>query len=249
MSTIAQHISTLRKLTKLSSSEYSDEFFYGLMKDGRNHVIFNEEKYDKELDIYKTRLKNNNEFEWYYNTYCVPLEAGKSHTCNCESVGCDVLKSKFKLPKISTYPNKTSSKSLLRVYTLGNKKIPYIHQNDLEDLKYDETKINKLAFSVIDNYLVIWNNTKLKAVQVSGIWEDPIEWADIQLCIPKVNSEDSDVDETNDPDATCFSIDNDEFNIKSDHVFSMYKYVLDLLNIPIQIKTDTTHDNNSNIVL
>ena len=41
----------------------------------------------------------------------------------------------------------------------------------------------------------------------------------------------------------------DEFNIKSEHVFSMYKYVLELLNIPIQIKTDTTHDNNSNIVL
>lgn len=202
-------------------SDYSSEFLYTILKDARALLL--KRKADSFHKI----------SEWDWQSYCVGLEFGKSHNCDCVDVGCDVLKSKDMMPR----PIIGRNKELFKVQTLDGTLLPYADDQQVVYFKHDDFKKGKPAYMIDgDNKLVIWNNTDLRAVVVRGVFNDPTEWEGIQLC-----------DENGDTTGTCFSASDDEFPIDPNLNMAMYELALKMLGMKLQIPDDQTNDANDDI--
>lgn len=163
--TIQEELSTLREATKQFVDhprwgKYEDSFLYSLWKKKRAEVI-----------IGKVNAANQ-------QLFCIELETSLIHDCDCVPYGCKVLKSKNKLPH--TISMRYSEE--LRVMTLSHKLIGYSEPSEVYSDSLDPIKKNKRRYTILNNYLVIFRDLDLKAAMVSGPWEDPLEWLDIQLC-------------------------------------------------------------------
>ena len=221
MAAIPEHIYKLRTFIKQHSDDsiYSDEFLYSLLKDARVTLLERENK------------KFTKDSEFHKQTICMPLIIDSYHDCECLpfEVKCKILKSKFALPKVLTGRNK----ELIRVLTIDSySQIPFILSTDLKNLKYTKTKGNGNKYGIINNYLTIFNNLQLKVVLIEGIFEDPLELSKISYC--------DDAGEIQ----TCFDLDATDFPIKSSLNFPMYQICLDILKIPMQLKSDDTNNAN-----
>ena len=77
MSTVASNISAVRSLIRQvqDDSDYTDKFLYSLLSSAKARLL------RQKLDRGKL-----SEFNWV--TFCVSLERGKSHNCDCVAVGC-----------------------------------------------------------------------------------------------------------------------------------------------------------------
>lgn len=225
MATINTHISVMRDYIREWSddSTYSDAFLYQIIKSAKN-----------QLQYRKAR-------QWYYlsdlnyQRYCVSLEEGVSHNCDCVAVGCKVLKTEVEIPR----PLSGRNRDIISVFTLGGKKLPHYLEEELEEMAFDDIKKGKPSFSIIGRKIVIFNAPKKwKAVQVEGIFEDPTQWAGITLC-DKETGEDTGI--------SCFKVLEDEFPIDSELELPMYQMALQLLQIPLQILEDRTNDSSADI--
>lgn len=167
--TYAEHISNLKHALKEVSNEsnYSDSLLYSLWKQGR--AKFLTQKAKKKDHIARTN--------WY--TFCMELEIGKSHDCSCVPVGCDVLKSKYVLPGVIA--SRMGEK--LQILTLDGTPISYRTENERKTDIYDPIKCDDLGYMIFNQKVIIWDKgNELKGFQARGIWSDPLEWQDIQLC-------------------------------------------------------------------
>jgi len=221
MAKVGEIISSLRILIREHSDDsgFSDAHLYHIAASARTLL------FKRKVD----RFKKISDWEW--QTFCIALVKDKSHNCDCVTVGCDVLKSEFDLPRVMTSRNK----DLIRVTTLGGKEIPLVPERDQLTLVYDPVMKYETTASIISRRLVIWNNLRLKAIQVAGLWEDISEWDGIQLC-----------DKDGDP-GDCFDFYNSEFSIDGDLLYPMYQLCLDLLKIPLTLREDITNDT-SNVI-
>lgn len=221
MAAIPEHIYKLRTFIKQHSDDsiYSDEFLYSLLKDARVTLLEREnKKFTKDSEFHKQMI-------------CMPLVIDTYHDCDCLpfEVKCKILKSKFALPKVLTGRNK----ELIRVLTIDSySQIPFILSTDLKNVKYTKTKGKGNKYGIINNYLTIFNNLQLKVVLIEGIFEDPLELSKISYC--------DDAGEIQ----TCFDLDTTDFPIKSSLNFPMYQICLDILKIPMQLKSDDTNNTN-----
>lgn len=224
MTPIPEHIYKLRTLIKQYSDDsiYSDEFLYSLLKDSRNTLLEREVK------------KFTKDSEFHKSSGCMPLEVSTYHDCDCLpfEVKCKVLKSKFPIPKVLTGRNK----ELLKIMNLeGRQIIPFITSTDLRNLKYTKTKGKGTKYGIFNQHLIIFNTLKLKAVLFEGIFEDPLELKNISFC----NEEGI--------ETQCYNLNTTDFPIKGSLNFSMYQICLDMLKIPLQIKSDDTNNANSEL--
>lgn len=165
----AEHISNLRHALKEVSdeSDISDSLLYSVFKMGR--ATFLSQKAKRKDHIARTN----------WHTFCMELETAKSHDCTCVPVGCQVLKSVYEVPGVIS----SRVKEYLEVLTLDGSLIPYRTENQKRTDKYDPIKKDRLGYMIYNRKLVIWDdNLALKAVQVRGLFTDPVAWQDIQLC-------------------------------------------------------------------
>jgi len=165
----AEHISNLRHSLKEVSdeSDISDSLLYSVWKMGR--ATFLSQKAKRKDHIGRTN----------WHTFCIELEAGKSHDCSCVPVGCQVLKSVYEIPGVIS----SRVKEYLEVLTLDGTLIPYRTEAARRTDKHDPIKKDKLGYMIYNRKLVVWdNNLALKAVQCRGLFTDPLAWQDIQLC-------------------------------------------------------------------
>ena len=79
---------------------------------------------------------------------------------------CKLIKSVCKIPKTL----KGRNKSLFTVSTLSGDIVNMYSEDEWSIAKSDRIKGNMLAGSIINGYLYIWNNNKLKFIKVSGIF-------------------------------------------------------------------------------
>lgn len=200
---------------------YTDPFLYSLLNGARSMLL--EQTYNKVNHI----------SEWEWQQFPVKLVIDKSHMIGCVPVGCDVLRSEYKLPR----PLLTNIKSLINVTTFDYTTIPFGTQKDYEHNKYDDFKSVKPLASIVDDYLVIWNNLTLKMVLVSGIWEDIVQWSSIPQCNESGNY----------TEQSCFDIKSSPFKISETMKIPIYQLVLEKLNISFKLKEDMTNDSNSEI--
>lgn len=171
--------------------------------------------------------------EWDWAQFPVKLVKDKSHMIGCVTVGCDILRSEYKIPRALL----SNIKSYIKVTTFDYTTINFGTEQTYQNNKYDDFKSNMISASIINGYLVIWNNLKLKMVLVNGIWEDILDWASIPQCDPDGNF-------TN---TACFDILNSEFKMSETMKQAAYQMVLQMLGISFKLKEDITNDANSEI--
>lgn len=225
MLTLNKIISTVRTLIKQHTDDsiYTDEFLYSLLLDGRAYLL--EQNYKK----YKQTS------DWNKKTYCIELEKDKAHDCSCVAVGCEILKTVFKIPK----PIQVRGFDKIEVFTLDYDTIDFVKVDYIRDVVLDDIYSSKFFYSIINDKILLFNvpGNKLKAVLVRSIPEDPTEWQNITLC-------DSDGNPTED---TCYNIQEDEFPIDKSLVALLYDLILNQLKLPLQLVEDLTNDNNAEI--
>lgn len=164
MAKLREHIYAVKNILErgLASddSRLSEKLIAFLLKTARSQLI--KEKINKYKEV--SQLS--------YQTICVPLELTTYHDCDCipESVGCKILKSTCKIPRdlVSKWG------SSLTVLTASGRILDMssLTQNDLT--KYSDTNKNpKIAYFIENQHIYVLNNTDLKIVLLSAIWEDP----------------------------------------------------------------------------
>lgn len=222
MATIAQHISNIRGLIKEHSRNpdvYTDQFLYELLNGARARW----------LEINANKINHNSEWDW--ESFPIFLQKDKSHLINCIQVGCDVMRSVYKIPRALLVNNK----SLLEIFTFDWKPIILGSEVDWLNMKYDDIKSKQTNASIINDYLVIWNNKKLKAVLVKGIWEDVTNWSELPLCD----------DEGNIVEPSCYNPLIKDFPISETMKDQVYEFVIGKIKVPKQIQGDQSNDSNN----
>lgn len=215
----AEHISNLRHAIKEVSdeSDFSDSYLYSLWKLGRANFLSQKAKR-------KDHIGRSN-----WHTFCIELEAGKSHDCTCVPVGCQVLKSVYEVPGVIA----SRVTEYLTVLTLDGTPIPYRTEAEKRTSQYDPIKKDKLGYMLYNRKLVIWDdNLSLKAVQCRGLFADPLAWQDIQLCT-----------DTN----PCVDVYNLDSGLTEDDEALIIPFVLNLVQVGLTRAEDTSSDTNPEI--
>lgn len=217
--TIREHISTIRFIINKyeDDTNYTDPQLYSLLIGAA--AIMNKRK-----DAAKNKLS-----DWRFTYYQIGMQSGSPYGEDCKGVNCKKWITKYKIPTPLTGRNK----DLIDVRTLDGRPINRVSLNDASNC-LDPILNQAFTYQIINQY--ISTNKKLKAILVGGIWEDITDWSGIQLC-------DSEGNNTGD---ICFSIDNDEFPVDSDHHFMMYDEVLRQIGIRLRTPEIESLVNNKN---
>lgn len=163
----------------------------------------------------KDRINQHNK-----TRFCIELERVKHHDCSCVAVGCDVLRTTSTIP----VPVK------MTVYDLGGSTIGLSSDQELKFNIYDPIKSKAIRFNTHNQYLYIYGSLDLKYVQLEGIWENIVEWIDIQYC---------------GADVECVDIYNLESGISVLDSKDVYFDCMRLLQIPLSRADDHNPDRNS----
>lgn len=217
--TYNEHISNLRHaIAEVSDeSDYSDSYLYSLWKIGRANFLSQKAKRKDHIPL----------TNWH--TFCVELEVGKSHDCACVPVGCTVLKSKYEIPGVIA--SRVDEK--MSVLTLDGSPIGYMTEAEKRTNRYDDIKKDAYGYMIFNRKLVVWDdNQSLKAVQVRGLWADPLAWQDIQLCTETT---------------PCVNVYDLHSGLTEDDEGLIIQYVIQLLNVQLQRSADASTDTNPEI--
>lgn len=221
MATIGQHISNIRGLIKVYSrtqENYTDQAIYELLKSARA------------LLIKQVAKQYNYISDWNWETYTIALQVSDPPNWDCVPTylkkNCKILKSTHKIPQ----PLKSRNHSLIEVNTLGGQNIDLYTEKEQTVFKDDPIRSKSIMGSIINSYLYIWNNPDLLFAKVSGVWEDPSDWAEIPDCTGTT--------------PTCFDVYTDNFSLDEDLKDAAYDIVLKKLNLPLQMIQDITNNSN-----
>jgi hypothetical protein len=221
--TIGQHVAVLRGLIRQhtdSEVPFTDEFLYTLFRTSANYLI--RQKFDK----------YNKMPQWNVEYYCIGMEPDYVHDCDCIGAGCLVMKTKFKIPK----PMQGKFRDYVRVMTLDHRDIGYVHPSSASVVNFDPVRKGALHFSFVNKHIVLWNSDverqRPKAILIGGYFEDPSEWAGIDIC-------DNDGNPTG---VACFDIQTSDYPVDTDLVDGAYNMVLDKLRLPLAIPADNLND-------
>lgn len=224
MKTISQHLSNIRALLKAYSRTqegYTDEGLYSLFSVSRADIL--KQQFDK--------FKHVSEQCW--QQFCLSLEVGKSHNCDCvpDHLECKVLRSVYNIPTTLTGRNK----SKINIRTIGGKVVNLVSEEEWFRKKDKET--TDYYGSIINRKLIIWNAPlTLKVILISAIWSDVTELESIPNCDPNGN-----------PQGQCFDILSSNYPLPDEYAQATYKRLFELLNIPLQLPQDQTNDSNESI--
>lgn len=212
--TIAEAISKLRTSLLIYDDDavsYSDEYLYSLLIDAGSIVVSRISK------------KFNKLPDWLWSTFPVKLEKVDSDFFPCEDIQhCKVLQSTFTIPTTLTGRNRT----LLKVYN-GNVELdPYEPSNE-----FDPILSNKPSYEIVNNYLRIHNNKKLKGVVVKGIFSDIMEWQNKKYC------EDTDT-------VKCYNLEEIDFPLYGNPEYTMMAFDLIYKRLNIQLPENIENQPN-----
>ena len=163
----------------------------------------------------KERINQHNK-----TRFCIELERVKHHDCSCVAVGCDVLRTISKIP----VPVK------MTIYDLGGSTVGFSSDQELKFNVYDPIKSKSIRYNTHNQYLYLYGTLDRKYVQLEGIWENIVDWIDIQYC---------------GSDAECVDIYGLESGISVLDSKDVYTECLRLLQISLTRPDDHNPDRNS----
>jgi len=219
--TIDKHIAAIRGMLREHNERdalFTDEALY------HHFSVAVAELHKQKID----REKNYDPFSIQY--FCIGTVPGKVHDCNCVDVGCDVLRSIYQIPK----PISNRSSPFIRVRTLEHQDIPFVDPSAANAINTDPVRKGKLHYSIINRTVILWNTKGKvpKAILVGGLFEDPLEWAGLQLCDPNGNV----------TEASCFDAKSQDFPVDQDLVRRAYRLTIEAMGIALRKPDDRIND-------
>jgi hypothetical protein len=112
---------------------------------------------------------------WNYQTIpCIELIKVPAHDCPCiPPIGCEILRSKYPLPQ----PLSGLSGILIQSVTTIDRsiKIDEVSLNAASYQKGNKYTPKKLNYFIFKDYIYITTPSKLKAISLTGLFEDPLD--------------------------------------------------------------------------
>lgn len=213
---IGELLSTIRLTIKeiTDDSRYTDSYLWSLVVQAKATIVGN-------------NIKNKSFISsWANNRFCMELELVKAEDCSCiPDNSCKVLRSKYKIPRplVGRYRN------AMQVKLLDGRLLGMIEEYQLKSDSLDPIKSKSLRYSIINQFLYIWRSKTLKCVYVDGVWENILEWQDIQ------SQED------------CNDIYELDSTIGYSEVTAIMQLIVGLLQLPLSRKDDDNDDRNPEI--
>ena len=130
--------------------------------------------------------------QWNYQTLpCVELVKAHPSECPCiPPVGCEILKTKYPIPKLLTSYDAHMMQS---VTTLDGETIfDEISWKDKKNKKGSKYTANKPDYFWRMDHLFITHKSKIKSITMIGLFEDPVEVEKFPSFCPCVDCEDCD---------------------------------------------------------
>lgn len=205
------------------------------IKEHNNNTYYEDQELWKLFTVCKSELikQRGDKFKYISPqnrvTFCLELEKAKSHECGCITAGCDVLKTKNKIPKYIVNRNNSS----LKLYTLDWSEIYEVAEKDLFVNQQDDILKSIESFSIVNNKIIVWNNKDLKVIQVQAIWEDITEINNVQYCNSTLS------------DNSCFDPFSFDIDIDIDMVYAAMLKMFRLLNLPLSLVEDMVNDGKT----
>lgn len=236
--TIFQHIANIR--TRLRESdidelELTDTAIY------QQFNVVNLELISQSLDRHQFNDFNIN----YFCMAMIPTKV--QEPCNCIE-GCTVLKSEYKIPSPVRLNN--TGKVLLKVRELGNKDIVLTEPNYVNALLKDAIYNKSYIAYFINDYLYIFNpknNVYPKKVMIGGLFQDVLEWLDIQYCeSTNPKSPTTGIIDLTEPATVydCKDITNIDYPVYSKNLNTVYNMVVSSLFQTYSKPLDNKSDND-----
>lgn len=221
MTTLSDHISTIRGLMKLYSQPqipHSDSYLAGLIT--------------KVAGWFQARAyeKGSRQSDFHTQWFPIKLVEAKNHGYSCYP-GCTVLTSQHKIPA----PLNLRNRDMIKVSTLDGREMHHITPSERQSKMLDEFFQNQYMFSIINEKITVYSKSKPTVVWVSGIWIDLSAWIDLPAC-------DMDGEYTG---STCIDPKEYKLPIDPDNVVPMYNEVLRMLQIPVTVKEDDINNANN----
>jgi len=164
-----------------------------------------------------------------YSTFCMDTEKTLSHMCGCKTIGCEVFKTKFKLPDYLSGRNK----STISLYTLDYGRIDLIDERDAKIIDLHPIKADRVQASLVNNYVILWN-VEYPAILIKMIAADPLEVMERQSC------------QTNTP---CVDVYLNDINTDRDLIDLCFGKIIEDLKLSLSISSDMNNDSNPEIKL
>jgi hypothetical protein len=210
--TIPEIISTFKEILKLNhrSPEYTDSYLWSIFLNTRAEILNN--------NLKKNYYINPNE----YKTFVLPLITVNKFEGTCIELDCPVKSTNTSIPAFL----KARNSSTLSVFTPTDKEIPYRDVSQIEYSQYNDIKSNKIAYTFdINNKLIILNNDLIKCVKVKALWDNILDFQNLQ-----------------DPNS-CVDLNTVDIGLSRDSVNDIIKLTL---NTYFQSVMPSDNSNNSN---
>jgi len=207
--TVSKNISLLQSLLRDFDNNliFEREFLYTVLLDARAQIM------SKKLD----EFKNVGRYSW--QKFCMELVEGDIHSCgDCipEGLTCKAYITTYKVPEAIS----GKIRDYMDVMTMDNKIIDYIPEQDVEIIQYDDYRKRKPFYSIVNNYIILWNTKIKSAIQLRGLWYDPMQWVGIQLCNSSTG---------------CISASEIELPMPTGLRLTIFNLALELLRIPLKL--------------
>lgn len=219
--TINQIISQIRETVKSRSddSDYSDEYFYELIKTYRALLLRQRAEKHRGLSQF-----NNQKF-------CVELKCASNGGCiDCDKdINCNVLRSIKKLP--STIHGRNND--LLKVRTVAGMQLSKVSDySEYKSLAFTKTRRDKLVYTISNGYLEVYGSELLKYLWVDAPLEDPTALVDWNTC-------------GSDNTESCYDILSDEFPMEESLIPTLKEMIYKELGISRQMVEDERNDSRA----
>lgn len=222
---VIQRVQSLyNKGVQSDDNRLSDRHIYSKLVTVRSKLISQEAKKKQKIN------------QWSYQTLnCVELIKAEVHECPClPPIGCEILRSKYPIPKPLTNLNSHLIQSVTTVD--GNVVFSEIGWTEKKYKKANKYTAEKPDYYIRNGYLYITHRMGLKLITITGLFDDPLA----AINFPSYCPDCVDCDECQSPLDMEFPIDNDMI----DTLIEMCKEeLLGQFSQMIEDKTNNTSDN------
>ena len=111
---------------------------------------------------------------------CVPIIPVDASKCCKIETNCPVYRTVIELPKTIRYNFEEAISHVGDVSGIGT--IPIVNSNTIQWLAHDKYTKNKMKAYMIANYLYIYNAEGLETINVRGVFENPQEVSNFDMC-------------------------------------------------------------------
>lgn len=202
-----------------------------------NRLIYNKLLTVRSRLISAENKKKQRISRWNYQTIsCLELIEVAGHDCPClPPVGCNVLRSKYKLPKPINGLNGHIIESVMTV----DRSIK-LSETTPTAVKYqsgNKYTNNSLTYYIHNDYLYINTPTKIRLLTLTGLFEDPIEVEKFTNYCKEIDCKDCDKTD-------CIDYLSQEFPIENDMIDALIELSLqELIQIFRQGNNDMYNDS------